>query len=125
MRKSCSKVIIENFHEPCILFLLMEKPGYGYEIKEKLDKRCCCSVNIGNLYRCLASMQKHGYVTKSGAAKRQLKEGKPGPERKLYKITSKGKKLLKEWIEELEEATLTIKKLITNYKKHYETDKSK
>ena len=124
MRKSCSKVIIENFHEPCILFLLMEKPGYGYEIKENLDKRCCCSVNIGNLYRCLASMQKNGYITKQAAKVIAAKDGKPGPERKLYKITAKGRRLLKEWIKELDDASTTIKKLITNYKKH-ETDNAK
>ncbi len=119
MRKNCSKLVIENFHEPCILFLLMQKPGYGYEIMENLRDRCCCSVNVGNLYRCLAAMQKNGYLIKQSAAKSGNKGQKPGPERKLYKISAKGLKLLAGWMKELEAGSKTINKLIINYKKHY------
>lgn len=112
MRKFCSQVVIENFFEPCILYLLMRKPGYGYEIKTNLDEKCCCRVNVGNLYRCLAGLQKNGYVTKREAV------SKLGPDRKLYHLTPKGRKLLDNWIKELAETSKTINKLISNYKKY-------
>ena len=114
MRQHCSKVIIENFFEPCILYLLLEKPSYGYELKNNLDKRCTCTVNVGNLYRGLSRLQKHGYVTKKKAT------SDVGPDRNTYSLTSKGKKLLKEWISELETGVSTIQKLINNFH-NYET----
>ncbi len=119
MRKNCSKVIIENFFEPCILFLLEEKPCYGYELKNNLSERCGCQVNIGNLYRGLGKLEKNQYVTKEKTV------SDIGPDRITYRITPNGKKLLKEWIEELETGAETIQKLITNYKKLYATHHSK
>ena len=117
MRKYCSKVIVENFFEPCLLFLLSEKPSYGYELFNNLKKRCDCTVNIGNLYRCLARLQKEGYVIKKKS------ESAIGPERAVYEITDTGKDHLGEWIDELEIQMKTVRKLITNYKKLYETHK--
>ena len=115
MRKHCSKVIVENFFEPCVLYLLMLKPSYGYELNQKLLENCGCNVNIGNLYRSLSRLTKEGYITKK-KVKSDL-----GPNRVQYSITDKGHTLLKEWIEELETQTQTINTLITNYKKQYET----
>jgi len=114
MRQHCSRVIIENFFEPSILYLLLEKPSYGYELKSNLAKRCACQVNIANLYRGLARLQKEGHITK------KTSESKVGPDRNTYKITAKGKKLLKEWVIELEEGVKTIQKLINNFH-NYET----
>jgi len=118
MRKSCSKVIVENFFEPCVLFLLLKKKGYGYEIKENLDKKCSCSVNIGNLYRCLGRMQKAGYVNV------YKEKSKIGPVRKVYEITESGIKYLNAWIEQLEMQSKIINKLINNFKL-YDSDKSR
>lgn len=111
MRKYCSKVIIENFFEPCILFLLMKKPSYGYELNQNLLENCNCNVNIANLYRCLSKLTKQEYISK------ETMKSEKGPDKILYSITNTGRELLKEWIEELEVQTNTINKLITNYKK--------
>ncbi len=114
MRKHCSKVIVENFFEPCILYLLVLKPSYGYELNQKLLDNCGCNVNIGNLYRCLSRLTKKGFITKKKS------KSEVGPSRIEYAITDKGHELLKEWIEELQTQTHTINTLITNYKKQYE-----
>lgn len=114
MRKSCSKVIIENFFEPCLLLLLLQKPSYGYEIKADLDQKCGCQANIGNLYRCLARLEKAGHVTKKSAL------GEKGPERIFYHITPSGKILLGEWMAELESEASKITRLITHYRKSHE-----
>ena len=116
MRKNCSKVVVENFFEPCILYLLMEKPSYGYELNQKLLDSCKCNVNIGNLYRCLSKLTKDGFVLKKKA------KSAIGPDRVEYSITDAGLKLLKEWINELEEEMKTVNKLIINYKKFYENN---
>jgi len=112
MRKSCSKVVIENLFEPCLLFLLLQKPSYGYEIKLNLNEKCGCLANIGNLYRCLARLEKDGQIAKKSVA------GTKGPERIMYSITSSGKKLLAEWMTELERESAKLTKLITHYKSY-------
>ena len=65
MRTNCSQVVVENFFEPGILYLLLKKPSYGYEIQKSLKINCICEVNTGNLYRCLARMLKKGYITEA------------------------------------------------------------
>ncbi|MFA6005725.1 MAG: PadR family transcriptional regulator [Patescibacteria group bacterium] len=111
MRKNCSKVVLEKFFEPCVLYLLFKQKTYGYELQKQLEEHCCCSVNIGNLYRSLGKLEKSGDISKSKEA------GVGGPERITYSLTEKGKELLSEWITELEEQNKNIAKLITNYKK--------
>jgi DNA-binding PadR family transcriptional regulator len=110
MRKSCSKVVIENFFEPCLLFLLLEKPSYGYEIKSDLEAKCGCQANMGNLYRCLSRLEKAGRVT------RRKEMGEKGPERIVYEITEGGRALLADWMAELENEAAKLTKLINHYK---------
>lgn len=111
MRKNCSQIVLENFFEPCILFLLSEKPSYGYDIQKQLKKRCDCKVNTGNLYRCLSRMQKQGYLT------REEIKGTIGPKRYSYTITKDGKIYLESWIEALKKQNKVISLLIKNYQK--------
>jgi len=111
MRQYCSQVIIENFFEPCILYLLLKKSSYGYDMQKQLKENCSCDVNIGNLYRCLARMQKAEYIT------RKSMKSEIGPKRFEYTITTKGKSYLAGWIRELEKQSGIINLLVTNYKK--------
>ena len=111
MRTNCSQVVVENFFEPGILYLLMKKSSYGYEIQKALKESCICEVNIGNLYRCLSRMQKQGYVI------RESVKGTIGPKRYSYTITKEGKTYLSSWIESLKKQKKVISSLINNYKK--------
>ncbi|MCR4326846.1 MAG: PadR family transcriptional regulator [Candidatus Roizmanbacteria bacterium] len=111
MRTNCSRVIVENFFEPCTLYLLLQKPSYGYELLKNLKEHCSCEVNIGNLYRSLSRMQKQGYV------KREATKSTVGPQRYAYTITTLGKTYLSSWIGELEKQQKIIHALIINYKK--------
>ena len=111
MRTNCSQVVVENFFEPGILYLLMKKPSYGYEIQKALKENCICDVNIGNLYRCLSRMQKQRYVT------RESIQGTIGPKRNSYTITKEGKTYLSSWVESLKKQKKVISSLINNYQK--------
>jgi len=111
MRTNCSHVVLENFFEPGILYLLMKKPSYGYEIQKALKAHCICEVNIGNLYRCLSRMQKQGYIM------RESMKGTIGPKRNSYTITKEGKTYLATWIESLRKQKKVISSLINNYQK--------
>lgn len=111
MRNNCSQVVLENFFEPGILYLLLKKPSYGYELQKDLSKKCICEINTGNLYRCLARFQKNGYITK----KSMLSE--IGPKRYIYTITQSGKKYLSKWMDMLKKQNKVISSLIKNYQK--------
>jgi PadR family transcriptional regulator PadR len=111
MRKYCSQVVVENFFEPCVLFLLSKKPSYGYELNKNLLDNCDCQVNIGNLYRGLNRLVREKYIKKTKS------KSSMGPDRTTYEITQEGKVYLASWIEGLEKQSKTINKLINNYKK--------
>jgi len=115
MRKYCSHVVVENFFEPCVLFLLSQKKSYGYELMQELSSKCTCRVNVANLYRGLARLEKSTMVIKKKV------KGERGPSKIVYEITNQGKNLLSEWILELEEQNRAISKLINNYKKINDT----
>ena len=111
MIKKCPPVVLQNFFEPCALFLLMKKPDYGYELSKQLKKRCHCQTNVGNLYRGLNRMVKAGLITKKTAG------SEIGPKKSVYTITAEGKHYLSSWITELEKQNIAISELIKNYKK--------
>jgi len=117
MRTNCSQVVLENFFEPCILFLLLKQSSYGYELTKNLKERCGCSVNVGNLYRGL------GRLVKSKDIEKKNVKSELGPNRVMYEITPKGKILLKDWIIGLEEQNKKISQLIKNYKNKYDSSK--
>lgn len=111
MRNHCSQVVLENFFEPCLLFLLTKHNSYGYELQKELNNSCACSVNIGNLYRCLARLVRQEYIIK------QRNKSEKGPDRLVYSITPKGKKYLKTWIVSLKKQEEVLHTLIANYEK--------
>ncbi len=111
MRNNCSHTVLENFFEPCTLYLLMKGPGYGYDIQKQLKENCTCDVNIGNLYRCLSRLLKQRYIT------RQATKSEIGPKRYSYTITQEGKAYLASWIEALKNQKEVISSLIKNYQK--------
>jgi PadR family transcriptional regulator PadR len=75
-----------------VLKILYEKPSYGYEITKKLNELTagCCAPTSGTIYPILAKLTKEGYTRK---LKGSNKYG--GRERKIYALTSKGKKTYK------------------------------
>lgn len=111
MRSKCSQIVVENFFEPGILFLLLKKSSYGYELQKDLKKQCICEVNIGNLYRCLSRLNKQRHI------KRTAVKSKIGPKKYSYTITGKGKIYLSSWIDGLKKQKDVISLLINNYQK--------
>lgn len=80
--------LIERFVEPCVLLLLTKNSSHGYGLMENLEKHCGEKVDIGNLYRTLRRMEKFGWVTSS------WNRGEGGPDKRIYQITSEGRKVL-------------------------------
>ncbi|WP_297500436.1 PadR family transcriptional regulator [Thermococcus sp.] len=86
-----------------ILRLLKERPMYAYELKSKIRESFKFEPATVSSYVVLYKLEKEGYVT---AEWQESETGKPA--RKYYRLTPKGKELLREGLAFLEE---TVKKL--------------
>jgi DNA-binding PadR family transcriptional regulator len=101
----------ERFLEVCLLLLLYDEVGYGYGLIEGLSFFGFSEneLNVSTLYRTLRKMEKENLVISS------WKEGGPGPQRRVYKITENGKNELNQWIKILKVRKARIEKLIDRY----------
>ncbi len=82
---------------PYFLKLLKERPMYGYELRQQVQKRFGWKPATVTSYVVLYRLQRKGYVTMG------WKEQRGKPARKYYKITKNGEELFREGIKYLKE----------------------
>ena len=77
-----------------MLGILAEKDLHGYELKSSFDDKVgeFWSLNYGQIYSTLDRLEQEDLVTHD----RQVQDKRP--DKKIYSITSKGKKKLEEWL---------------------------
>lgn len=77
-----------------ILSALIERPSSGYDLAKDFDQRVSHFWHASHqqIYRELSRMERDGWV------KVKLVAQHDKPDRKLYSVTTKGKKALSEWI---------------------------
>lgn len=78
-----SVALPRNFLRPCLLLLLREQPGHGYDLLERLQP-LGISVDPGGLYRALRTLERDGLV-RSGWEPSQT-----GPDRRIYQLSRAG-----------------------------------
>jgi DNA-binding PadR family transcriptional regulator len=83
-------------NELVVLGLLSEKPMYGYQLHQEIERtemEHWAQVNLASMYNTLHRLQKEKLIEGKGE--------KPGkmPERKVFHITAKGKERLGELVE--------------------------
>lgn len=98
-----------------ILRTIYEKPSYGYEIIKKIEEisEGRHKIESGTMYTILRRMEQNEVVTSS------WKKSKGGPDKRTYKVTKKGEKYLKAWLEMIIERKTMIDKMATFYDKHF------
>ena len=102
-----SSDVMRGYHDTIVLFLLLDKPSYGYEISKqiKLISKGKYIVKETTLYSTFNRLEKNGYI-ESFSGKETF--GKP---RTYYQITEKGRfyyqTKCKEWI--------VIQEVISNF----------
>lgn len=76
-----------------ILALLDRRPMYGYELKQEFEMEVGrhWSLNFGQIYLTLESLEKQGLV------KHKVVRGADAPDRKVFKITATGRNNLADW----------------------------
>lgn len=79
----------KNILELCLLYLIAEDEGYGYELLKRLHSTFPDTQESAG-YALIRSLQKDGYIDAAG------QKTANGPPRKYYHITPKGSERLSE-----------------------------
>ncbi len=100
-----------GFLQPSLLLILAKGPQHGYSLMEQLGSRQLMGgeVDVGNLYRTLRRMEGEGLVSSTWS------EDGPGPNKRIYRITERGEKLLKFWAGSLEQRIRTINRFLDEF----------
>jgi PadR family transcriptional regulator, regulatory protein PadR len=81
-----------RFLLPAILLLLAEQPGYGYSLVKELQTFGFGQVDRPSVYRALGQLETDGLVEAS------LEAPKAGSERRVYRLTAHGERILRAWM---------------------------
>ena len=105
---SISSDVIRGYNDTMILYLLNQKPSYGYEISKDIKKLTDEKYLIKEttLYSAFTRLENNGYV------KSYSKEAENGKRRTYYKITPAGEAYYKEKCDEWNLTKEVVEKFI-------------
>lgn len=92
--------------EGCVLAVLRNEEGYGYEISQRLEGYGFGRVPEGTIYPLLLRLEKRGAITASYRASAE------GPQRKYYALTESGRGELAEFCRHYRELTRAVAQLM-------------
>lgn len=82
---------VERFVEPALLLALETGPSHGYELADRMSDIANSTIDYGNLYRLLRSLEAEGIVTS------RWNDDAPGRSKRTYELTDHGSALLDAW----------------------------
>ncbi len=103
----------KNFLRPCLLLLLDEQPGYGYDLRERLGHLGGAHCDVGTIYRALNALEDEGLAHST------WEPSQNGPQRRRYQITIGGQEVLARWSRDLDE----VRHLLLGFLERYEHDR--
>jgi DNA-binding PadR family transcriptional regulator len=94
--------------EPAILAALAAEPAHGYDLRRAVEEMTQGLVVLdpGGTYRVLRQLEKDGFVES------RWSDGDFGPQRRTYKMTEEGTKLLANWRTDLDRRQQAFKSVI-------------
>ncbi|MGH2704880.1 MAG: PadR family transcriptional regulator [Actinomycetota bacterium] len=98
-----------NFLRPCLLLLLREGVGYGYDLHERLREFGVRRSDPGFLYRTLRSLEHEGLITSWW----ELSE--VGPPRRTYELSAEGE----DWLHGCADTLRHGQQLLTRFADRY------
>lgn len=103
-----SGALPKNFLHPCLLLLLKEQPGYGYDLVGRL-KPLGINDDAASVYRALRLLEHDGAVTSS------WRTSDTGPARRVYNLTETGESMLRQWVAALEDTSMSLARWLDRY----------
>lgn len=98
----------KNFLQPCLLLLVLEQPGYGYDLVGRL-KPLGINDDAASVYRALRLLEHDGAVTSS------WRMSDTGPARRVYNLTEAGEAILRQWVAALEDTSISLARWLDRY----------
>ncbi len=96
---------------PCLLLLLSERPGHGYDLVERLKPFGFDWGGPGPLYQTLRRLEEAGWVVSAWDA------SAAGPARRTYELTEEGWAVLAEFAEGLDRLSSRIDDYLARYRR--------
>jgi poly-beta-hydroxybutyrate-responsive repressor len=109
---------IQRFIVPCLLLLIKEKPGYGYELMERLGK-FGFEENLPDpaaVYRALKKLEENNFVVS------HWDTDTSGPARKIYQITPEGDEFLHAWAVRIKSNMKRLSRFLQMFQELYGTE---
>jgi PadR family transcriptional regulator PadR len=97
------------FVEPCLLLLLRERPGHGYELVDRLRALGLADGDSAGIYRTLRSLEREGLV------RSVWRSSVAGPARRTYSLTAEGLSALDAVTREVRDARRTLDAYLDRY----------
>jgi PadR family transcriptional regulator, regulatory protein PadR len=98
----------KNFLQPCLLLLVLEQPGYGYDLVGRL-KPLGINDDAASVYRALRLLEHDGAVTSA------WRTSDTGPARRVYRLTETGGAILRQWVAALEDTSMSLARWLERY----------
>ena len=98
----------KSFLQPCLLLLLKEQPGYGYDLVTRL-KALGIDDDSAAVYRSLRTLEEKGAVYS------YWNTSSAGPARRMYRLTPAGEEQLQSSVELLAETHLAIERYLCRH----------
>ena len=95
-----------HFLRACLLLLLQEQPGHGYELRDRLLPLAGAALDTAVVYRALNAMEDEGLV------RSQWERSMEGPVRRCHALTADGRSALAAWARELADLDLLVGDLL-------------
>ena len=89
-----SSQLLHGVLDMCLLSVIDEEASYGYELVSKLRERGLDLASEGSIYPLLYRLQKQGVI------EGYLVQSSEGPARKYYRMSDRGRQVLRQWRED-------------------------
>ena len=98
----------KNFLQPCLLLLLKEEPGYGYDLVTRL-KALGIDDDSAAVYRALRGLEEKGAVYS------YWNTSSTGPARRMYRLTPAGDEMLEASVKAFADTHLAIERYLCRH----------
>jgi PadR family transcriptional regulator, regulatory protein PadR len=98
----------KNFLQPCLLLLLKEEPGYGYDLVTRL-KELGIDDDSASVYRALRGLEEKSAVSS------YWHTSSTGPARRMYRLTPAGEEMLEASVEAFADTHRAIEKYLCRH----------
>lgn len=92
--------------EMCVLAVLQDQEGYGYEILERLRSEADLELTESTIYPLLARLSKDGMLLI------RVAKSPNGPQRRYYRLTTEGQRRLAQMIQHWNSINESVTKLL-------------